>query len=1191
MWPLTALVPAAVAMGWWGAGLPRPWLGPALAGLALIYMAVGQGLGRLRAGYKLPWHVAAFFVAMGGVLIGLESETARLSAVWLAVVMLAVQALIYRRWQFTALAAVAFIVPFQLSLLHWGVPDYAFPLAYALAASLVYIPLGLWRRRSQSVSALPLFAVGYALAAGAVAASATVLRHPPARLLWLTVATPLVAAGLMVVSANRLKRPPFAWAAVAALTIALLTSLWVLRLPSTFEAAAWVALAAAYGVTERWLARGRLPTCHWLTAFRLPLGLGAAALWAAGVYLTVFATASAFEAGRAANPAGLVAAQALAAASAVLAARLYRNHWLMFLEPVLAFSAVSLAVLGYGELLLGRPVLLSTLALAWTALAGVHLAAAAAIDSRPTRYAHALYVAGYGLLALALVWSLPDRLTNVIVLGVLCAAMLASQVWVHRGWHRSFTDLLELTGFSFVPDRPGQREERGARTLFLFVATYTFPFLLVQALAYAGVTIPGRGLGLAILAPVFIAAGLGVRRLKPEYTWPLYSAGYALTVAGAVLAAPNEALFVTVLALDALVYAASALVFSQPFWLYLSTVLAPVIGLFVLHLKGRLGASWVAALLMVIAFIYSGAGRLIQQRRPATSVRASFALPFLAPAYLLSVLALAAGSFIRSLALVIYPTGMVLYALSAWAYRRTIFLYAMVLLAPLPYFLLLTLLPIEPRWYGLGLLPFIALSLGLGRLVFHRRPLTGEGIFNPLDHPAMPFYLLAYGLSLGAVLASLVNVLALSLTALSVTGLYFFSGVIFRRPGWFYPALLVGHMALLAAMGIAPSTGPVYAISVPFHALTWVIALVGLAISRLAPGAPAAAEAGGPVPVLKTLWAHATRSAWAAPFFLVAAVDVVAWQAVASQGVQTGLIVAAGNGLLLGLVALVWLEPLLAYGALAGLALAAGFGLSLLGLREGQLFAALAGLGFAFYLAARLAHALRRVRRLQLWVTPLDHAALFLVIAATFFSLLNIVAYPTAAAGALAAAGAYAVGESYRRRNYRIGYAGVALLLAAWALALVTFEVAQPQWYAIPAGVYLCGVGFVERRIGRKQMALLMESLGLAVLLLTSFAQSLDGGARGVPFFVLLVVEALLAIGWGAARRLKSPFFVGLAASVINVLAQVVLLFAGPSLLIRWLIIGSAGLLIVGLAVYIERQRERIIATTQVWRGVLEQWD
>jgi hypothetical protein len=327
------------------------------------------------------------------------------------------------------------------------------------------------------------------------------------------------------------------------------------------------------------------------------------------------------------------------------------------------------------------------------------------------------------------------------------------------------------------------------------------------------------------------------------------------------------------------------------------------------------------------------------------------------------------------------------------------------------------------------------------------------------------------------------------------------------------------------------------------------------------------------------------------PFFLVAAADVVVWQIVAVQSAQTGLIVAAGNCLLLGLFALLWLEPLLAFGSLAGLALAAGFGLSRAGLQDGQLFAALAGLGFGYYLAARLAGVLRSSRRIALWAQPLDYAALFLMGAFTLLSVVGIQTHPTAAAGALAVAGAYGVGESYRRRNYRIGYAGVALLLAAWAMALVSLEIAQPQWYAIPAGLYLCGVGFVERRIGRKQMALLVESLGMAVLLLTSFTQSLDGGARGVPFFVLLMVEGLLLIAWGATRRLKSPFFVGMAASVINVLAQVVLLFAGPSTLIRWLIIGSAGVLIVGLAVYIERQRERIIATAQVWRGALEQWD
>ena len=207
-------------------------------------------------------------------------------------------------------------------------------------------------------------------------------------------------------------------------------------------------------------------------------------------------------------------------------------------------------------------------------------------------------------------------------------------------------------------------------------------------------------------------------------------------------------------------------------------------------------------------------------------------------------------------------------------------------------------------------------------------------------------------------------------------------------------------------------------------------------------------------------------------------------------------------------------------------------------------------------------------------------------------------------AGCLAVlAAAYAVAGRWRsrtavRRGVRLGWyaaagllAGVALLLAAWAVLLLSNDVAQPQWYAIPAGLYLTGVGFLERRVGRKPLALIIEALGLAVLLVATFSQSLDGGAAGLPYFILLIVEAMGAMTWGALRRLKSPFFIGLAANVINVLAQLALLFAGPSTLIRWLIIGGTGLFIVAAAVFVERQRERLVARAVAWREALAAWD
>jgi hypothetical protein len=162
-------------------------------------------------------------------------------------------------------------------------------------------------------------------------------------------------------------------------------------------------------------------------------------------------------------------------------------------------------------------------------------------------------------------------------------------------------------------------------------------------------------------------------------------------------------------------------------------------------------------------------------------------------------------------------------------------------------------------------------------------------------------------------------------------------------------------------------------------------------------------------------------------------------------------------------------------------------------------------------------------------------------------------------------------------------------------LALVTRGITQPQWYAIPAGLYFVGIGWLERRQARasgvrqsQRTATLLESFGLSVLLLTSFAQSLS--ADGFGYFLLLLIEAFAVIWWGAGWHLKTPFFIGIAASVLNVLAQIAVLVNVHDVN-RFVVIFTAGLMLVILAVFVEQQRIRIIAKTQEWLSVLETWE
>jgi len=518
-----------------------------------------------------------------------------------------------------------------------------------------------------------------------------------------------------------------------------------------------------------------------------------------------------------------------------------------------------------------------------------------------------------------------------------------------------------------------------------------------------------------------------------------------------------------------------------------------------------------------------------------------------------------------------------LYAFSAWRYRLVGFVYLAAWLAAVPYGLLLGLLPIPHAWLGLGWLPLIVGYILGARLAFHRSPLPNDF----LRHWAMPFYLLAYGLSAAMMLQSLGTTLTSALAFGAAAAIYGGSALLYRKPAWLFPALIAAHLGLLATFALFPSPLPAYYVSQPMTVFTWLLAAAGFWLERRAAG-----------PGERSLWAR-LDAPWARPFLLAAGLDMVLWQVVAGASLTTGLWVAGAQALLLALLAMLWLDPPLAYATLGLVMLSAIYALSLAGVPIGsaESLAWLAVVGFGFYLAARLAGQALWTHLGRLWEQPLARVALGLT-AVTAAGML--VAQPGSllyTAAVLGLGGAQALGEAYRLRRVRLGYAGVALELAAWVLLLVANNVAQPQWYAIPAGLYLVGVGNLERRLGRKPLAMLIESLGLAVLLVTTFSQSLDGGMSGLPYFVLLIVEGIGVVAWGALRRLRSPFFIGLAANVINVLAQLVLLFVGPSALIRWLIIGGTGLFIVTSVVYVEIQLKQLIARAQAWREALAAWD
>jgi hypothetical protein len=889
----------------------------------------------------------------------------------------------------------------------------------------------------------------------------------------------------------------------------------------------------------------------------------------------------------------LLMGQLLVAGLTIVSARVYRSRWPLFVEPWLLWLPVALFWQAYGGAFLARSSGGSDYGLPWLMAGIAHLLVAAWLDRQTVRYSHGLYLGGYGLIILSLLSSWSDHPATLFVLGVVILVALGSQLLVHRGRHMAFDDLITLL---WADTRDGV--QRAGRIVFLFIAVYLIPVWLVQFAAVMTMPSVWSGLMLTLNAGAYVALAQAARRVRTEYAWPFYSAGFALTMIGPLMAAADDSLLLCSLAADVVIFAGSAYRFRRQFWLYLANALIPLMYVLTLRLNQALNASSLSIGFSVLALVAVAIGLGFDRRRAGPRA-APFALPFYMLGYPLSALSLIIVRDNQALAMGIFALNAILYAWSAWAHHETRFLYPTVWLAAVSWGLVLALSPLPSQWHGLGWLPFAGVCIAVGLRAFQRWPQSvGAVIFRP----SWPFFLAGYALSLYALFLSWNSALTLCLAALAGSLFYFLSARLFRRASWLYPGLLALHLSLLAGLSLLPAHLPPAYLALPFLALTWALALAGLAINRRqptggAPQEPSAARAGSIQPYRFDV-ALMSRT-WAQPFFMLAALDVLLWQTVALGDAGVALAVAAGYTLLLALFATSWADPALAYGTLVFFLLAVYEGLAQVGVASVSVLGWLSGVGLGLYavemVISRISAKVTR-KSILVWPPALRTTAFMLT------GLMAVAALPAAISGAVPAiasvafAGTLCLTHSVRARLPRLGYLGLALLEAAWMIALASNGMRQPQWYAIPGGLYFVGIGWLERRHERASgwrvslpLAALTEGFGLALLLLTAFVQSL-GNTDGFPYFVLLLVDALLAIWWGAAWRIKLPFFVGLGASVVNVIAQIIVLVNVYDIN-RFLVIFGAGIVLVTLAVFVERQRARILLTTQRWLEALELWE
>jgi hypothetical protein len=177
------------------------------------------------------------------------------------------------------------------------------------------------------------------------------------------------------------------------------------------------------------------------------------------------------------------------------------------------------------------------------------------------------------------------------------------------------------------------------------------------------------------------------------------------------------------------------------------------------------------------------------------------------------------------------------------------------------------------------------------------------------------------------------------------------------------------------------------------------------------------------------------------------------------------------------------------------------------------------------------------------------------------------------------------VAAAFTHRWTRLGYIAIAMLLSAWMLQVFYIQqwdnLRQIQWYAIPAGLYLLGIAYMEWQQGNRTFGRWLDYSTMILMLGSLFWQTL---LFGWVFSMFLGTEGLLSVLWGSARRLRRFLYAGMSGVVLATLGQ---LLNSLQSINQWIVFGIVGLSLVLVAIIVERKLEDI----KTWHEILETWE
>ncbi|MBN1995808.1 MAG: hypothetical protein JW953_24190 [Anaerolineae bacterium] len=878
-----------------------------------------------------------------------------------------------------------------------------------------------------------------------------------------------------------------------------------------------------------------------------------------------------------------------------LSARLFRQARFVWLAAILIFAPWTILT-NLGWFTVYRPTGFG-FALSWVGLAWfLYLTGLVLSRLVPVAYTRPLKSVAHVLMPFALLWGLADADTSRFTFGLAVGFYGLMAILEH---HR----LKEI-----------EARYSGWHTIFLYPALGLMPVWCVYLLAWLWPAAQHQyfGLMLLVFGLLGLAAGQWLNRAAPKpdlatlYGLPPYLISYGAMIVGTLMVGHISSLRTLALLYDALLMLVSAYLFKKPVWVYLAAVILPLSLLSALAGAGVPGNRYgwwligLASIYLMLAWALRG-GKLSE-----------YGLAPLTTGFTLIALSLPPSSQDQTGALWGYGSAALLFGISAFWLHQALLLTPACALAVVPYAIGIKELGISSNYYGLALLPGAVIALTLGWWLDRHFGSWQDFPWSQASRwPAalgnrmlgwwgLPVSTLGFGLAIvSPIFTSVSGLRALNFVLLMpILGWAIYR---FRLRGWLFALALAGHLAAvywLDELGWWNWPHTLAETWLRFLPITLVTALVALFIERYRQE--------------KTpLSSQYLLQGWSRPLYIILLLDILVGQLFGLEASWAALMISLTHIFILATLASFWLSRGVVYVSLVLGVVSLGQWLLILDKSIESFLIAAAwlalGYGLVGYGLTLLRSNLTENRELRPWVTVWESSLqrfslvfsliiLILTIALGLkiigwtvrvmfdLSFRNMVAIATVqmVVGVFALLGLLYLATAFIHHKQRLGYAATAMLLIGWILRV--FYIQQwdnVQWYAVPAGLYLLGIGYLEWQNGNRVLGRWLDYLAMLLMMGSLFWQIL---LFGWWYALALGLEGLLAVWWGSARRLRRFLYGGIAGVVLATVGQLINSLRSIN---QWIVFGAIGLMLVIMAIFIERKLEDIKA----WQEILETWE